>query len=62
MQAEIKQRLTKVKQIIKDFDEFRVEYSQAKNKFIEGNKLLDECLEIINKEDFRVEELREISL
>jgi len=57
MQAEIEQRMTKVKQIIKDFDEFKVEYSQAKNRFIEGNKLLDECLEIINKENFNVEEL-----
>ena len=57
MQAEIEQRMTKVKQIIKDLDEFKVEYSQAKNRFIEGNKLLDECLEIINKENFNVEEL-----
>jgi len=57
MLVEINQKLNKVRQIIKDFDELKFEYSQAKNKFVEGNKLLDECLEIINKDNFKVEEL-----
>ena len=57
MQEEINQRLNKVRQLIKDFDMFKIDYSQAKNKFIEGNKLLDECLEIINEDNFKIEEL-----
>jgi hypothetical protein len=57
MQEEINQRLNKVRQIIKDFDEFKIEYSQAKNKFNEGNRLLDGCLEMINKNNFRIDEI-----
>ena len=57
MQEEINQRLSKVRQIIKDFDDFKIDYAQAKNQLVEGNKLLDECLEIINKDNFKVEEL-----
>ena len=57
MQEEINQRLNKVRQIIKDFDTFKIEYSKAKNKFIEGNKLLDECLEIISKDNFIIDEI-----
>ena len=58
MQEELNQRLNKVRQIIKGFDTFKISYSQAKNKFNEGDKLLDECLEIINKDNFEIEELR----
>lgn len=57
MQKEINERLNKVKQIIKDFDTFKIEYSQAKDKFNEGNRLLDECLEMINKHNFRIDEV-----
>lgn len=57
MQEEINHRLSKVRRIIRDFDEFKIEHSQAKNKFVEGNKILDECLEIINKDNFIVDEL-----
>lgn len=56
MQEELKQRLNKVRQIIKDFDNFKIEYFQAKNTLDEGNNLLDECLEIINKDNFKIEE------
>ena len=57
MQKEINERLDKVKQIIKDFDTFNIEYSQARNRFNEGNRLLDECLEMINKHEFRIDEV-----
>ena len=58
MQEELNQRLNKVRQIIKGFDTSKIGYSPAKNKFNEGDKLLDECLEIINKDNFEIEELR----
>ena len=58
MQEELNQRLNKVRQIIKDFDTCKIDYSNAKNKFDEGNKLLDDCLEIINKDNFEIEEVR----
>ena len=58
MQEELNQRLNKVRQIIKDFDTCKIDYSRAKNKFDEGNKLLDDCLEIINKDSFEIEEVR----
>ena len=58
MQEELNQRLNSVRQIIKDFDTFKIDYSQVKNKFDEGNKLLDDCLEIINKDNFKIEEVR----
>ena len=57
MQKEINEKLDKVKQIIKDFDTFNIEYSQARNRFNEGNRLLDECLEMINKHNFRIDEV-----
>lgn len=57
MQEELNQRLNKVRQIIKDFDTFKIDYSKAKNKFNEGNKLLDECLEMVNKNNFKIGEL-----
>lgn len=57
MQEEFEERLNKVKQIIKDFDDFKIEYFQAKYKFDEGNRLLDECLEIINKNNFKIDEI-----
>lgn len=57
MQKEINERLNKVRQIIKDFDTFSIEYSQARNRFNEGNRLLDECLEMINKHEFRIDEV-----
>jgi len=59
MQEELNQRLKMVRQIIKDFDTFKIDYSQAKNKFEEGNRILDECLEMVNKDNFKIEELRE---
>lgn len=59
MQEELNQRLSKVRQIIKDFDTFKIDYSKAKNNLDEGNKLLDECLEIINKDNFKIEEVQE---
>ena len=58
MQKEINERLEKVRQIIKNFDASKIDYSRAKNKFDEGNKLLDDCLEIINKDNFEIEEVR----
>ena len=58
MQEELNQKLNKVRQIIKDFDTCKIDYSRAKNKFDEGNKLLDDCLEIINKDSFEIEEVR----
>ena len=57
MQEELNQRLKMVRQIIKDFDTFKIDYPQAKNKFNEGNNLLDECLEMVNKDNFKIEEL-----
>jgi len=57
MQKEINERLEKVRQIIKNFDTFKTGRSQAKDKFNEGNRLLDECLETINKHGFRVDEV-----
>ncbi len=58
MQEELNQRLNKVRQIIKDFDTCKIDYSKAKNKFDEGNTLLDECLVIINKDNFGIEEVQ----
>jgi len=58
MREELNQRLNKVRQIINDFDTCKIDYSRAKNKFDEGNKLLDDCLEIINKDNFEIEEVR----
>ena len=57
MQKEINERLEKVMQIIKNFDALKIEYSQAKDKFNEGNRLLDECLETVNKHGFRIDEV-----
>lgn len=57
MQEELNQRLNKVRQIINDFDICKIDYSRAKNKFDEGNKLLDECLAIINKDNFNIDEI-----
>ena len=57
MQEELNQRLKMVRQIIKDFDTFKIDYSQAKNKFDKGNRLLDECLEMINKDNFIIDEI-----
>ena len=57
MQKEMNERLEKVRQIIKDFDTSNIEYSQARNKLNEGNRLLDECLETIRKHGFRIDEV-----
>jgi len=57
MQEGLNQRLDKVRQIIKDFDTLKIGYSNAKNKFDEGNILLDECLAIINKDNFNIDEI-----
>ena len=55
MQKEMNERLEKVRQIIKDFDTFKISYSQANDAFNEGNKVLDECLETINKHEFKID-------
>ena len=57
MQKEMNERLEKVRQIIKDFDTFKIGDSQANDAFNEGNRLLDECLETINKHAFRIDEV-----
>lgn len=57
MQKEMNERLEKVRQIIKDFDTFKIGHSQANDAFNEGNRMLDECLEMINKHAFRIDEV-----
>ena len=57
MQEELNLRLNKVRQIIKDFDTFKINYSEAEYVFKKGNKLLDECLDIVNKDNFIILEV-----
>jgi len=57
MWEEINKRISTVKQIIQDFDDVKIDNSKAKSKFDRGNILLDECLEIINKDNFIIDEI-----
>jgi len=57
MWGEINKRISMVKQIIKDFDNVKIDNSTAKSKFDLGNILLDECLEIIDKDNFIIDEI-----
>ena len=50
MQKKFEENLEKVEQIIKGFDEFKIDEEKAKTKFEEGNKLLDECVEMVTRE------------
>jgi len=57
MQEKFNKNLEKVKQIIEDLDSFKFEDTRAEHKFFEGKKLLDECVEIINKKEFKLDEI-----
>jgi len=57
MQEKFNKNLEKVKQIINDLDDFKFEDIKAEHKFYEGNKLLDECVEIISKKEFKLDEI-----
>lgn len=57
MQEKFDKNLEKAKKIISDFDNFKIEGVKANSKFLEGNKLLDDCLDIINKKKLLIEEI-----
>lgn len=57
MQEKFNKNLEEVKQIIEDLDSFKFEDTEAEHKFSEGNKLLDKCVEIINKKEFKLDEI-----
>ena len=57
MQEKFNKNLEKVKQIIEDLDDFKFDEARVKDKFSEGKKLLDECAEIINKKEFKLDEI-----
>lgn len=57
MQEKFEKNLKKVEQIIDDLDNFKFINTEAKTKFDEGNKLLDECIGIINKKEFKLDEI-----
>ena len=58
MQEKFEQNLKKVEQIIEDLDNFKFEnIIKAKHKFNEGNKSLDDCIEILNKKKFKLDEI-----
>ena len=57
MKEKFNKNLEKVKQIIEDLDSFKFEDTKAGHKFSEGKKLLDECVEIINKKEFKLDEI-----
>lgn len=57
MQEKFNKNLEKVEQIIEDFDSFKIEDTKAEHKFREGNRLLDECIKIINKKKFKLDEI-----
>ena len=47
MQKKYEENLKKVEEITNKFDNFEIEETKAKEKFDEGNKLLDECAGMI---------------
>ena len=53
MQEKFEKNLNKVEEIIEGFDKsgFKFDESAAKAKLVEGNKLLDECVEMINRKN-----------
>ena len=57
MEEKFNKNLEKVKQIIENLDSFSFEDTKAKHKFSEGNKLLDECVKIINSKKFKLDEI-----
>lgn len=57
MQEKFNKNLEKVEQMIEDLDSFGFEETKAGHKFSEGNKLLDECVEILNKKRFKLDEI-----
>lgn len=57
MQEKFNKNLEKVKQIIEDLDSFKFDDTRTKHNFFEGKKLLDECVEIINKKEFKLDEI-----
>ena len=58
MQEKYERNLKRVEQIIEDLDNLNFEdNSKVAHKFNEGNKLLDECINIINKKEFKLDEI-----
>ncbi len=57
MQEKFEKNLEKVKRIIEDLDSFKFGNIEAKHRFNAGNKLLDECIGIINKKEFKLDEI-----
>jgi len=58
MQEKFEKNLRKVEEIIKELDNFNFEdIIKAKHKFNDGNRLLDECIDIINKKEFKLDEI-----
>ena len=57
MQEKFDKNIEKVKQISSDFDHFKIEESKANSKFCEGNKVLDDCLNILNEKELIIEEI-----
>lgn len=58
MQEKFERNLKEVEKIIEDLDNFSFENTmKTKHKFDEGNKLLDECTDIINKKEFKLDEI-----
>ena len=47
----------RVKRVISELDGLKIEKKTADKMFNEGNKLLDECIEVINEKKFKIEEV-----
>ena len=57
MQEKFNKNLEQVKRIIEELDSLRFGETKAEQKYSEGNKLLDQCVEILNKKKFKVDEI-----
>ena len=51
MQEKFEKKLNEVEKIIEGFDKFKFDECDARAKFDEGSKLLDECVELINRKN-----------
>ena len=57
MQEEFNKNLKKAKQIIDYLDNHVFEDTKAESEFHKGNRLLDACITIINKKEFKLDEI-----
>jgi len=58
IEGKIESSIKDAEKIIEDFDNFKIGEKDAENVFRQSNKILDECIDLISNDKFRIEEIQ----